>query len=113
MVVLKWKGHPDEAVTATAPLYTDIRRLISQLLLLLLVLFIHLGDTIFIELELPLELLALLIILLLNDILPILHQLSLSDFLVHLLTENLPEVLSAESLPQGLLQAEGGEHYEG
>ena len=113
MIVLKWKSHSNEAVTATAPLYTDIRRLISQLLLLLLILLIHLGDTIVIELKLPLELFALLIILLLNDILPILHQLPLSDFLVHLLAENLPEVLSTESLPQGLLQAEGGENYEG
>lgn len=50
MVVLKRKGHADEAVTATAPLYTHISRLIPQLLLLLLVLLIHLGDTILIEL---------------------------------------------------------------
>jgi len=112
MVVLKWEGHPDEAITATAPLYTHIRCLVPQLLLLLLVLYIHLSDTILIKLELPLELLALLDILHLNDILPVLHELPLSDFLVHFLAENLPEILSAESLPQRLLQAEGWENYE-
>jgi hypothetical protein len=49
MVVLKWKGHPNETVTATAPLYAYICCLIPQLLLLLLVLLIHLGYTILIE----------------------------------------------------------------
>ena len=99
MIILEWKRDTDQSITPSASLYSNICCLISQLQLFFLIFDVHFSDPVLIELHLPLILLVFLLILSLDNVLPLLYESPLSHLLVHLLPQQLPEVLTPECLP--------------